>query len=207
MYEVELKLRADHEAVRRRLMELGVSRTGTVSQVDVYYDAPHRDFASTDEALRVREERTVHEPTDVVRRMEWDESPEEVRTRLTYKGPLVDDTSKTRQEFETGVTDGTALSKLLDGLGFEPAARVRKEREQFEFDGYAVTLDRVEDVGEFVEVEREVPESDVEAARERAFEVVAELGLDPEAGIRTSYLEMVLEGRRDDARGDADNSE
>jgi adenylate cyclase class 2 len=199
MYEVELKLRADHDPVRRRLMELDVRRTGTVSQVDVYYDAPHREFASTDEALRVREERTVHEPTDAVRRGEWDESPEEVRTRLTYKGPLVDDASKTRREFETCVADGTALSKLLDALGFEPAARVRKEREEFEFDGYAVTLDSVEGVGEFVEVDRAVPESEVAAARERAFEVVAELGLDPDATIRTSYMEMVLEARTDDA--------
>ena len=74
VYEVELKTRTDHGPVRRRLEEQGATYEGAVTQRDTYYDAPHRDFAATDEALRVREE---HE----------DESE---TTRLTYKGPLVD---------------------------------------------------------------------------------------------------------------------
>lgn len=54
MYEVEVKVRADHEVVREALERLDAERRDTVVQRDVYYDAPHRDFAETDEALRIR---------------------------------------------------------------------------------------------------------------------------------------------------------
>jgi adenylate cyclase class 2 len=186
MYEVELKVRAAHGDVRQRLQELGAEPSGTVVQEDTYYDAPHRDFTETDEALRVRRE-----------------TPEdgEPRALLTYKGPLVDDGSKTREEAETGVADGAAAADVLAGLGFEPAATVRKERERYALDGYAVTLDAVDGLGEFVEVEAQADVgrfAGVKAAREGAVEVVERLGLDPGEGIRTSYLGLLLVG---DERG------
>ena len=181
MYEVEVKVPADLEAVRDRLGELEAAAVGVVVQEDTYYDAPHRTFAETDEALRIRSER--------------EQEAKDSETRLTYKGPLVDETSKTREEFETGVDDDETIEAILSSLGFSPAATVRKERERFALDGYTVTLDSVDGVGEFVEVEVEASENDLEDAREGAFVVLERLGLDPDDGIQTSYLEFVLEGR------------
>ena len=189
MYEVELKVRADHGAVRDRLDALGATRVGRVRQVDTYYDAPHRDFAETDEALRVREETGAAGGSG--ERRDRDDGAE---TRLTYKGPLVERESKTREEAETAVADADAMRAVLDGLGFEPAATVEKERERYRAEGYTVTLDAVDGLGEFVEVETEVPgEAGVEAAREGATALLERLGLDSEAGIRTSYLGLLLE--------------
>jgi len=54
MYEVEVKVPADLDAVRERLADAGAGRVATVAQADTYFDAPHREFAETDEALRVR---------------------------------------------------------------------------------------------------------------------------------------------------------
>ena len=187
MYEVELKVQADHGAVRDRLDTLGATRVGRVRQVDTYYDAPHRDFAETDEALRVREETAIegHEGTD---------RPGETETRLTYKGPLVERESKTREEAETPVGDPDAIRAALDGLGFTPAATVEKARERYRVDDYTVTLDAVEGLGAFVEVETEVSaEAEVETAREGATALLKRLELDPTAGIRTSYLGLLLE--------------
>ena len=174
MYEVELKVRADHERVRSRLDDSDADRVGTVVQEDTYYDAPDRDFAETDEALRIREERD-----------------DGVTTCLTYKGPLVEAESKTREEAETTVADPDALSDILAGLGYEPAATVRKERTRYEVRGYTVSLDSVEGLGEYVEVETET-ESDVETARDGARDVMDSLGLDPDEQIRTSYLGLLL---------------
>ncbi len=53
MYEVEVKLPADIETVAERLDEPEPNRR-TVIQTDTYYDAPHRDFAETDESFRLR---------------------------------------------------------------------------------------------------------------------------------------------------------
>jgi adenylate cyclase class 2 len=180
MYEVEVKVAADIEAVAARLAELGAELTGDVVQVDTYYDAPHREFAETDEALRVRRE-TREGDTEA---------------RITYKGPLVEAESKTREEFETGVEEGETADAIFDHLGFEPAATVHKDRLFYDYEGYTVTLDDVEDVGEFVEVETETDEAGVEAAREGAYEVLRDLGLDPEEQTRTSYLGMLLENTR-----------
>ena len=204
MYEVELKLRADHESVREALDDAGASLDRRVRQVDTYYDAPHRDFAETDEALRLREEtrERVGEsgapapgaatsgdvaatggPTDA-----------EPTTRVTYKGPLVEAESKTREEHETEVVDGDEAAGILAGLGFEPAAVVEKDRTFFELDGYAVSLDRVDGLGEFVEVEAETAASDAVAeVREGATDVLCDLGLDPDDQIRTSYLGLLLD--------------
>ncbi|MFC7042518.1 class IV adenylate cyclase [Halonotius sp. GCM10025705] len=177
MYEVELKLRADHEALRGRLTTAGGDRVESRRQVDTYYDAPHRSFAETDEALRIRREEPAN-GDDV--------------TKLTYKGPLVEAASKTREEHETVVDDDEALQGVLAGLGFEPAATVRKDRTYFSFEGYTVVLDAVDGLGEFVEIEREVPEAEVEAAREEAIDLLEQLGLDPDDQIRTSYLGLLL---------------
>jgi adenylate cyclase class 2 len=183
MYEVEVKVRADHETVREALAELDAESLGGVTQVDTYFDAPHRDFAATDEALRIRHE-TRHE----------DRPDPESDARLTYKGPLVEAESKTREEIEAGVENGDDVTAILESVGFDPAATVRKERERFTHDGFTVTLDAVDGLGEFVEVETEVAaESAVEDAREDAFELLRTLGLDPDDQIRTSYLGLLLD--------------
>ncbi|MFB6169611.1 MAG: class IV adenylate cyclase [Haloarculaceae archaeon] len=177
MYEVEVKVRTPHGPVRERLADLGASREGTVRQADTYLNHPVRDFAETDEALRVRrEERDGTE-----------------RAELTYKGPLVEAESKTHEELETEVQAGDTAAAIFERLGFDPAATVEKTRERYRVGEFTVTLDTVEGLGEFVEVETDVPaESDVEAARERAYDVLADLGLDPAAQIRTSYLGLLL---------------
>ena len=177
MYEVELKVRASHDPVRDRLAALDADALGTVVQVDTYYDAPHRDFGETDEALRIRRETHDGETT----------------ARVTYKGPLVEAASKTRREVETGVDDGDRLDEVFDALGFTPAAVVEKERERYALGDDTVTLDSIADLGEFVEIEREVPESDLESAREGVVAHLRDLGLDPDDQIRTSYLGLLLD--------------
>jgi adenylate cyclase class 2 len=178
MYEVEVKVPAALSTVADRLDELGAELTGDVVQADTYYDAPHRDFAETDEALRIRRE--TREGTTTA--------------RMTYKGPLVDSESKTREEVETGVDEGDDADAIFRNLGFEPAATVRKDRRFYSYDGYTITLDAVDDVGEFVEVETEVEtESELDTAREGAYEVLRTLGLDPDDQRRTSYLGMLLD--------------
>ncbi|MDS0298968.1 class IV adenylate cyclase [Halogeometricum sp. S1BR25-6] len=185
MYEVEVKLRADHEAVRARLAEAGAVREASVEQTDTYYDAPHRDFAETDEALRIRRETRVDDDAS--------DGDGGETTKVTYKGPLVDEASKTRSEHETTLGDRESAEGILSGLGFEPVETVEKDREFFALDGYTVTLDAVTGLGEFVEVEAAVEtEAEIDAAREGAFEVLRRLGLDPDEQIRTSYLALLL---------------
>jgi adenylate cyclase class 2 len=204
MYEVEVKVRADHDKIRSRLNELGNSNesneldefleldelyttpTQIVQQTDTYYDAPHRDFEETDEALRIREE------TEGEKANEEETDEEEPTIQLTYKGPLVDDDSKTREESETIVSNRETMDAILESLGFSPAAIVEKEREHYALGEYTVTLDTVSHLGEFVEVERVSDDTEIETVREDAFSILRELGLDPDDQIRTSYLGLLI---------------
>lgn len=176
MYEVEVKVAAPLDRVRERLHEAGAEARGAVTELDTYYEHPTRSFADTDEALRIR--RTDGDAT------------------LTYKGPRVDDATKTRREIETLVADPEAVGAVLEALGFEPAAEVRKERERYALEGYTVALDEVEDLGEYVEVEAVGEADEVDTLRAGAVSVLERLGLEAANGVRDSYLELL-----DDAPG------
>lgn len=186
MYEVELKVSTDHEGLRERLEGLGAEFLGTVEQADTYYDAPHENFAETDESLRVRREVADGEASAV----------------MTYKGPKLDEASKTREEVETAVGKGDDAATIFESVGFEPAGTVQKERDRYRLGEYTVALDTVEQVGSFVEVETEAEK--IDEAREGAVEIMRDMGLDPDEQIRTSYLGFLL-GNED--TGDENNAE
>lgn len=185
-FEVEQKFRCGElEGVRRRLVELGASEGEVVEQSDCYYRHPVRDFAQTDEAFRLRR---VGE-----------------RNFITYKGPKVDATTKTRCEEEVRLADGADAAAtcvaIFRRLGFEPAATVSKKRSTYHFmqEGVAIeaALDDVAGVGQFVELEAsvdaEASESSAVGDAKRALVTAAKaLGLDAGATERRSYLELLL---------------
>ncbi|AKB84212.1 class IV adenylate cyclase [Methanococcoides methylutens] len=171
MIEIEIKVRADHAPVLDRILEMGALKVRTEDHLDVYYNAPHRDFAKTDEALRLR---SVNGGT-----------------RMTYKGRKLDSVSKTREEFETPV-DGTAAKGILVSLGFFESGIVKKTRDIYSYGDLTICFDSVDGLGEFVEVET-VADSDVDLHRERLFDFLESIGIKKEDSIRTSYLEMLME--------------
>lgn len=169
--EVEVKAPvADRDELRSRLRARGAELCEEREEADVYYDHPQRSFADTDEALRIRETGTG--------------------TQVTYKGPRVDETTKTREEIDLAVAGAEQARALLLALGFEPAGRVVKHREVYRLDELTVTLDRVEGLGDFVEIETVVQEG-VDEAREAVLALAEELGLTETE--RRSYLELLLE--------------
>ena len=175
MIEIEVKARADHERIRELLRDHGARAIGVEHHCDTYYNAPHRDFSITDEALRIR---IVNE-----------------RAVLTYKGKKLDAVSKTREEFETDV-DGDTMRNILLSLGFIESGVVKKTRAVFEFEDLTICLDSVDGLGEFIEVETIVEsESDVELYRARVFGFMEKLGIGQEDSIRVSYLEMLIGNR------------
>jgi adenylate cyclase class 2 len=179
MYEVELKVATEHPPVREQLKSLGADRQQRVEQADTYYDAPHRDFAETDEAIRIRSQQDMADGGTT--------------TKITYKGPLVETESKTRKEYETVVRSRDAVEGILEGLGFSPAFTVNKKRTFYKVNEYKVMLDEVTDLGTFVEIETEA--KDIEPAREGAISLLRDLGLDPTQQLRTSYLGLLLNTR------------
>lgn len=193
-FEVEVKFRVgSHDDVLRRLTELGARAGSAVRQEDAYLAHPARDFAQTNEALRIR--RIGEE------------------NRVTYKGPRRTGPTKTREEIEIAFTRGDAafeqLSRLFANLGFKPVAVIRKRRQTFQLTHRShdveVGLDTADELGEFAEVEAiAATEDDLSAAQDVVQEVAQTLGLsDVEP---RSYLRMYLEKRgQATSVGDASN--
>ena len=177
MFEIELKFPVEeHAPIAARLTELGATRGGPVEQTDAYFNHPARDFAATDEALRIR---TVGGASVV-----------------TYKGPREPGLAKTRRELETPLAEGTAEAwgALLRTLGFRPVATVRKRRTPYALtrggSAMEVALDEVEGLGAYVEIETLAEPADRDAAEREVANLAEELGVS--GAEPRSYLEMVL---------------
>ena len=179
MLEVEVKYRlTDPSAVVARLEAWGAAVVAVHAEADHYLNAPDRDFARTDEALRLRRIGDVN--------------------FLTYKGPRHDSTSKTRTELEvpcpSGAESAEAFLKLFRHLGYRPTAVVRKQRTIYEWtsDGFSVhaCLDDVESVGRFVELEIVARDEDYESAHRTVMQIASDLGLKDQEN--RSYLEQLL---------------
>ncbi len=178
-YEVENKFSiADVPLWEKRLAVLGARLGDAEEQVDVYFAHPTRDFSVTDEALRIRRVGDAN--------------------RITYKGPKIDQATKTRRELELPLAPGTQLvpryAELLVALGFRTVAEVQKCRRSGQLQwgpwSVAVALDEVRQLGNFVELEILARHDQLEAAQAGLLELAAQLELPvPE---RRSYLEMVL---------------
>ena len=177
--EIEIKAPApDLKSVARVLRRRGATLVETLEQSDQYFAHPGRDFARTDEALRLRTNRSLRPPA------------RHVTTMLTYKGPKLDRQSKTRRELE--IIAEPEVAEILVGLRFSPVATVTKQRRLFHLDHYEVCLDDVVGVGTFVEVEWRGPATTIPAARRSMRAFLMTLGLT--GNERRSYLELLLAG-------------
>jgi adenylate cyclase class 2 len=178
-YEVEQKYRlADAAAIERRLRELGACNGQTMTQVDQYFNHPARDFATTDEALRLRQ---IGEANFI-----------------TYKGPKLDATTKTRKELELPLPPGAAMAaayaELLQALGFRHVAEVRKVRRTLHLTWQdreiEIAIDEVNSLGTFLEIELTAEEATLDAAKKCLASLAVELQLTQHE--RRSYLELLL---------------
>ena len=167
-------------AFREKLGSIGAAVAGEVEQADTYFAHPQRDYAATDEALRLRK---VGE-----------------KNFVTYKGPKLDTTTKTRTEIEIPIEQGqfgrAQGEALLEALGFQPVAEVVKIRQTYHLDrggqSVEIALDTVTGLGTFVELEIGVDsQTAVAPAREMLAQLAGQLGL--EHNERRSYLQLLLE--------------
>ncbi len=167
--EIEGKFRVESPGVlRRRFHDLHLVPARIEDQRDVYYSSPHRDFAHTDEALRVR-----YGTNGVT---------------LTYKGPkLPVHGMKAREEINVRIDSGNNLETILQRLGLLPSFIVEKKREIYEWNGVEISLDEVQDLGTFVEIEIKGavphPEERIEEVK-RKLKIVG-------SHIPLSYLELL----------------
>ena len=187
-FEVEVKVPiTDAEVMKQKLHNIGAKTLNSEIQIDNYFDHPCRSFEESDEAIRVRTRRPIDD-------RELD--PSHALNELTYKGPKIDKKTKTRLEYSVAVDDTETLSSILESIGFKAVATVTKKRTFYDFRGITISIDDVEQVGLFLELESIAHQKDeMESAKKAIFELLVELGIDPEQSVRESYLWLYLDRR------------
>lgn len=163
--EVEAKYRlapGQREAIERKL-----GRPARIlTQRDTYYDVPGR-------VLRIRDENGL------------------ILVTRKDAAEVTEDGIKTRHEVEMPISGDCVpiLDDLLPWLGHRRLIEVRKERWEYDIEGFVVCLDRIEGLEppDFVEIESK--DGDLAALRR----VRDELGLREDQAERRSYAWMVSE--------------
>ena len=166
-------------ALESRLAELGATISAAQAEVDVYFAHPARDFARTDEALRIRRKGG--------------------RTFITYKGPKIDadheNPPRDRPAAAARRRDGPGMDRAAGSLGVHRGGRSAEIAPQgpVVWQGRSVeaSLDEVERLGTFAELELVVEPDDVEAAKACIASLAEALGL--EGSERRSYLELLMD--------------
>jgi adenylate cyclase class 2 len=172
MLEVELKVKIPSPGpVREQLSTKHAEFMGKVHEHDIFYNAPHRDFGITDEAVRVRYTGD--------------------RAVVTYKGPKIKKFGlKAREELNFGVESGGTFETMLDRLGFTKTLEVNKWRENYRLGNATISLDDVDGLGTFAEIEVIVG-NDTENPTDQIGKIAKEIGVEGEP-ILESYLELLL---------------
>lgn len=99
------------------------------------------------------------------------------RAFLTFKGPVTPGAVKAREEIETEAASADALLAIATALGYQPAFRYEKFREEYAVDSAVLAVDETP-IGTFVEIEGEEPVIHALAAR---------LGFTPADYVTASY--------------------
>ncbi len=183
--EEEAKLRVSHGEFLEALRRAGVSfRLGKpVEQVDTFYDYPDRRLTSRGVALRIR-----RSGGGVVITFKGPTSFEGgVKSRVELEGPP-GSAEAARALEAAGLNPTSDPERAIVSGGLTPLVVVRKVRVPVRLEGLRsrAYLDRVDGLGEFVEVEG--PADEVR-------DLLRRLGLD-ERAVPQTYAEMLAKLRR-----------
>ncbi|HIH97051.1 MAG TPA: class IV adenylate cyclase [Thermoplasmata archaeon] len=172
MIEVEAKAPVKNPiSIKNSLIKIGSSFVESRKERDEYFQHPCRDFTITDEALRIRRVGK--------------------QVLMTYKGPKLDQKTKTREEITLSISKQYSLAKsLIQRLGFKKAIEVVKQREVYRLGKLEICLDDVQGLGTYLEIEVRVAK-DFENAKKKILLLLDKLKL--KETTRQSYVELLNE--------------
>lgn len=165
---VEAELKARVRDTPALLAALDARAKGeSVLYHDQYFDSSDGSFTAVGHELRIRI-------------VETDDSTRHV---LTYKAPAVDQTSRSKPEYETRVADLEATIAIVHGLGYRTQITFTKHCRNYSLHEHGrdllatiVTIPEID--GTFIEVETIIPtEDDLPAALETVRSVLAAIGI------------------------------
>ncbi len=131
-------------------------------QHDVYFNPPHKDFVknmdNVCEWFRLR----LSGDSVQMNYKDWQPHDAKLKTHCI--------------EYEANADSYDQLSKILHALNFEKLIEVKKTRKVWNLGDVEVSVDSVEGLGEFIEVEYKGKREDIESVRSYLHEVISKIG-------------------------------
>ncbi len=164
MIEVEIKSRVKNfEEIKNKLAEIGAKSMKSEEQTDAIFGHPsmldgNNFVIEGGYSARVgqRGEKTTVEFKEILRG----------KGGIEVKSPIA--------SIELG-------KKFLNRLGFKEAFTIHKFRDYFKLDGLEIALDKVDTLGNFIEIEKMVSSPDeIESARKECHELLDKLNINHE---------------------------
>ncbi|MBI5466477.1 MAG: class IV adenylate cyclase [Candidatus Kerfeldbacteria bacterium] len=150
-------------------------------QKDTYYIPAHRNFL------------------DYTYPYEWLRLRETTRgVQLTYKHFYPENTKQTDycDEFQTSITDGEALKKILASLNFKEIIVVEKTRSTWEYKDVEIAIDEVAGLGPFIELEAMRHYDNPKDGRDYLYGILAEIKVKVGPEDLRGYPYLVLQNRQ-----------
>ncbi len=180
--EIELKFPLLNAAELEKKLNITSEFKYSTTQIDTYYNAPHRNFLAIPE--RVKEYLRLRQSNN--------------KFSICYKNFHPKDTVESTHcdEYECTVSSYTHMELLLKALNFEPIVTVKKCRKVWTSGDIEISIDTLDDLGEFIELEYKGSLTDVLSVREHLSSFLktigAETGIIDERGY--PYLLMKKKG-------------
>jgi len=163
--ELECKIHVDDlEVIASRLRELGADEEGGYFERNWVYDRPDRSMRAEQMLLRLRDTGSGGDGL------------------LTVKKPGNDARYKSREEVQVMVGDTETMREILSFLGYEETWYYEKYRDVWHYAGCEIVLDRLPEIGCYVEVEG--------GGGDEIERIILDMGLAPSNHIEKSYLEL-----------------
>ncbi len=173
MREIEIKLRAPNlEHISSKLVELGCTISEPTFQEDInFVHVDDKNWFETTKGdwlyprLRIQPGKPM---------------------TFTVKKPISNEMDCI--EHELHIDDADALKSIMTLFGYKQSVTVKKSRRTCEYKDYTLTLDEVENLGSFVEIERVVEDGDAQQIQAEMFVFAKEVfGLEQDESVMKGY--------------------
>ncbi len=178
-YEVEVKYQLDSDSKKlldEYLVKSGYQKLKQATETDTYYSRPDVDFIETKECLRIRKTDTFSE--------------------LTYKPPTTDEMMKQcaiwKHEINIPLNNSEDAEHLLQYLECKELATVIKKRAVYQNNNVNISVDQVDNLGSFVEIEIMTTEDEVEQAKQTIQDIAQQIGLKEKDKPTMPYRDLLI---------------
>jgi predicted adenylyl cyclase CyaB len=174
--EVELRARIkDPQKLEENLQKLSGIREikSSVRQVDVYLR--HESDRERKLVIRIRKNYKNDDG--------W----------LTFKARSSEKEDIAWEDFDTTIKGAEKLERLLVSNGYVYVCLVDKIRQSFQYEDFEINVDKVRDLGLFIEIEKQGEKTEVPKLKKEIKALLSQLGIAEEAIVEKGYVPLILE--------------